>query len=215
MGSPHRASKPRSAANPACCEARSASWGNPRCCSRSPSPRLAARASRARTWGPLPAPAKRFPPFPLLRSPKRKLREIALLLPQPIPSACGSGFKGKDMGTTQRTNKALPAAPPAAKPEAQAEGIRVAAPESHSLGSRLGLQGQGHGFQSARQQSTSRRPTCCKARSASWGNPRCCSRTPFPRLAPRASRTRARGPLSTPATPIPPPHLLRSPKRKL
>ena len=55
--------------------------------------------------------SKTLPAAPLLRSPKRKLRESALLLPNPIPSARASGFEGKGMGSTQHTSKTLPAAP--------------------------------------------------------------------------------------------------------
>jgi len=40
----------------------------------------------------------------LLRSPKRKLRETALVRPHPIPSARASGFKDKDIGSAQHTS---------------------------------------------------------------------------------------------------------------
>jgi hypothetical protein len=138
-----------------------------------------------------------FPPAGLLGSPKRKLREYALLhrTPTRIPSARASGFPAPGMArvgsavsdrrarspvvlrrpasvvpsvaavTDRRAfcravprpsctapRRALRCLPVSAcwiawKPEAQAEGIRVAPPDTdpYSLGSRLGLPGTRHG----------------------------------------------------------------------
>ena len=75
-----------------------------------------------------------------------------MLPPNPIPSARASGFKGTDRGTTQRTSKPLLAAPLLRSPKRKVRESTFAAPEPHSLGSRLGLQGQGHGYHSTHQQ---------------------------------------------------------------
>jgi len=104
--------------------------GNRVAAPRTSLPRLAARASRAKTWVPLDTPARPDQHPPALK-PEAQAEGIHVGAPgTPIPRLAPRASRAGTWAPPNTPAILIPPPPPAAKPEAHAEGIRVAAPRT-------------------------------------------------------------------------------------